>query len=263
MEKIEDIKLGYYDDSCGTVTKVYNRTPNYVIYETNHTGNVATASAGIDIKCMSGLQPLLIQLDSILTSKRERRKFSGRKAYAYMECLSGQPEVGKQVLENLLIAIQKYRKLKTRLIYMLSAISFVVINTILCALINTTWIDSLNKYIVLLFTVASFGSLGGLISVLIKIPKLELDIEGTAFLHVLDGLSRIFLSMVSSIIIFVLIKSDFVFCVINELDNKNLFYAFAIISGFSETFIPGIIKSIEKDKSGERNTNQKPDSEAK
>lgn len=247
MEEITDFKKGY-NSLFGKVTNIYYRSNNFVIYETDKSGNIVHSTSDIDIKCTIELHPLLIQIDSLLTSRKERRKYASTVAVAYADCFRGIPESGKNLLQNLIPAIQKYKKLKSRLGYMLSALSFVVLNIILCTLINTVWLESLNKYLIILFTIGTFGSLGGLISILIKIPKLELDIEGTTFLQVLDGFSRIFLSMISSIIIFVLIKSNIFLGIINDINDNNVYYAFAIVSGFSETFIPDIIKSIEKDK---------------
>ena len=106
----------------------------------------------------------------------------------------------------------------------------------------------MNSYFILLFTIATFGSLGGFLSVSINVNKLDLDIDGGANIQILTGFSRIFISMISSLIIFVIIKSDLALGIINDVKNNNIFYALAVISGFSETFVPNIIKNIESEK---------------
>ncbi len=244
----KDLKIGT-QSVLGKITRIYSTSSKVVLFETNKQGNISyEADADVDLSCLNSIRALDIEIQSILTTTSERRKFAPHRAIAHRDCFNGNTESGVKVLENLLITVKNYRKLKSRLCYMLSAILFVVINITLCALANTVWLESLNKYIVLLYTISTFGSLGGLISILSKIPKLELDINGSNFLQVVDGFSRIFLSMVSSVIIFVLIKSDIVLGALNDIPNNDIFYAFAIISGFSEKFIPDIIKSIEKKK---------------
>jgi hypothetical protein len=248
--KIEDLKKGTIVNN-GKITKIYYSSGvDIILYETDKSGNVTYRINGSKINAsnLNCLKPLIIKVDSLLTTKKDKRKYAQTKANAIADCLQGYQESGIETIEKLLINIKKYKLLKARLTYMLSTIAFVILNLILTALINTIWKEQLPKHLVLLFTVATFGSMGGLISVLTKIPKLDLDIEGSSFLQAADGFSRIFLSMISSIIIYTLIKSNIILGAFNEISNLNIIYAFSIISGFSEKFIPDIIKSIETKK---------------
>jgi hypothetical protein len=50
--------------------------------------------------------------------------------------------------------------------------------------------------------------------------------------------------MISSLIVFALIKSNVVFGFISDLGNKYIYYSMASLSGFSEYFIPNMLTSL-------------------
>ena len=245
----EDYKIGR-EVPNGKISNIFFMSEDFILFEINKNGavNYEVKSDKIDLSTLNCLNPCMIKINSLTTNKKERRKYAGNKANAMSDCFQGQSDSGLEILENLLISIKKYKTLKSRLTYMISSIIFVLINLTITALINTVYKEQLSTYLVFLFTIATFGSMGGLISVLTKIPSLDLDLEGGYFLQAIDGFSRIFLSMISSVIIYTLIKSNIILGAFNEISNDNILYAFSIISGFSEKFIPDMIKSIEKKK---------------
>lgn len=231
----------------GKITRIYKFNDDYILYETNKQGDICYETADdLDAKCIKSIRSHVIKVQSILTTRKERRRFSTKISMAYADCFDGEADRGKKMLENLYETIKSYRKLKSKISYMASSLSFTVFNILICTLVNTIWYHSMNHHLSLLITIATFGSLGGLISIISKIPNMKLDIKGSNFLQIMDSFSRVFLSMISSVIIFAFIKSDLVLGALNNLDNNNVFYAFAVVSGFSEKFIPNIIKGIEK-----------------
>ncbi len=231
----------------GKITRIYKFTDNYILYETDRQGDICYEVAdGIDTKCIKPIRSLVIKIQSILTTRKERRRFSTKISMAYTDCFDDEADRGKKLLENLYETIKNYRKLKSKICYMVCSLLLVIFNILICTLVNTIWYHSINHHLSLLITIATFGSLGGFISIVSKIPDMQLDIEGSNFLQVMDSFSRVFLSMISSLIIFVFIKTDLILGTLNDLDNNNVFYAFAVVSGFSEKFIPNIIKGIDK-----------------
>lgn len=53
--------------------------------------------------------------------------------------------------------------------------------------------------------------------------------------------------MISSLIVYSIIKSDLILGIFNEGKNDYIFFAFGALSGFSESFVPNILKKIEKE----------------
>ncbi len=131
--------------------------------------------------------------------------------------------------------------------YIASAMIFVVFNAVIVFLISDIFKSYISSNAILLFKIATCGSFGGFLSVSLNINKLNLDFDGSPAIQFFTGFSRIFISMISAIIMYYLIKSDIVLGLINYINNNNVFYALGIVSGFSETFVPNIIKSVEKD----------------
>ncbi|HSC38559.1 MAG TPA: hypothetical protein VLD19_11820, partial [Chitinophagaceae bacterium] len=68
-------------------------------------------------------------------------------------------------------------------------------------------------------------------------------------LQLLSSLSRIFISMLSGIIVYALIQSDFLLGFLKKEGNNQIiyiYYVLAVVSGFSETFIPDVLGGVEK-----------------
>lgn len=246
VNEIDKFKKGQIV-SLGKITKIYTRSSKFVIYETNDSGNVAYyLNDDTKTEHISELKPLIIEIDSLTQTIREKKKYAQRKSAALVECFYDRPEAAKKVLKSLIVGIKEDRTLKSRLIYVVSALIFVILNLFIALIINTSLKSKLHEQFILFFTIATFGSLGGLISILIKNVKLNLDIQGNKTIQIIDSCSRIFLSMISSIIIYVFIKSNIILGIVNDLNNIYVIYSFAIIAGFSETFIPELINKTEE-----------------
>ena len=239
--KIDNYILGA-KVSHGEITKIYTSSPEFAIYETNNSGNVAYYLAD-DSKTLniSDLKPLIIEIDSLTETIEEKKKYAQRKSAALVECFFDRPESGKKVLESLISRIKKDRRFKSKLTYLTTAISFVIVNILIAILINMVIKDELHPMFVYFFTLATFGSFGGLISIMFKNVKVDMDIKGSRKIQILDSCSRIFIAMISSLVIFVFIKANIILGILNDLNNPYVIYAFAVIAGFSEKFIPDVI----------------------
>jgi hypothetical protein len=247
MNNLEDFIKGA-DVPNGKITNIYFINKNYRIYETDNLGNTMfITNDEINLNLTKNFKPLSIEFDSLLTSTNDRKKFALKKAMALADYFNGDIESGTKIMSDLIISIKRYKKLKSKLTYLLSAITFVIINMTIALLINTIWKENIDNNVIKLFTIMTFGSLGGSISIFNKISNFELDIDASFSLQVVEAVSRIFLSMISSLIIYIFISSDLILGIFNNFENPYILYTFSIISGFSENFIPSLIMKVKKE----------------
>ena len=67
------------------------------------------------------------------------------------------------------------------------------------------------------------------------------------WLYVLYGLERVSISIFGAVIVFLAIKNNLVFGMVNEFPNPLMgFTLFSIVAGFSETLIPSLLINLGK-----------------
>jgi hypothetical protein len=54
--------------------------------------------------------------------------------------------------------------------------------------------------------------------------------------------------MASSLILYVIIKSNFALGFVEKLDSNYAIYSFSCVAGFSEYFVPNILKKLDSQK---------------
>lgn len=252
VDKSEREKLDYSTLKKGQtfmghkIIDIYYANENFILYKSpdgirydNKESNTETL-----------LSPIKNQIAKVRNAQVKSygdKKIEDRIASAIVECYSGNVESALNILDKTYDEIISHRKVAARLYYIGSSIVFVIINALISICLNLFISEDNQVLCVYLFTIATFGSLGGFLSMSLNFKSLDFDIDGGAKVQVLTAFSRIFISMVSSLIIYAIIKSDIALGFINDTDNKYIFYTLAAVSGFSEKFVPNIIKSIEKE----------------
>ena len=80
-----------------------------------------------------------------------------------------------------------------------------------------------------------------------KIESLDFDKYSDRKLLCFLSASRILLSMISAIIALILIKSNLVLGLVDNVDGAYPYYCIAVLAGFSENYIPDLLKKINND----------------
>lgn len=102
---------------------------------------------------------------------------------------------------------------------------------------NTTAIE----YVKVMF----FGSLGGVFSVATSYASLEIDLDAPNFMNVLVGISRIVISVLGAIFMYLAIKSGIVLNSDAMKTSTPYFtYLFVMLAGFSEKLVPNIMHNL-------------------
>lgn len=97
------------------------------------------------------------------------------------------------------------------------------------------------------------GVLGSLISIIPRNDKISTDFLAPVSNFVLQGLTRLFMGCLSGVTIVIIIKSKFITGI--QFDNIYAICICAIVSGFSERFIPDILEKNSKNLSKNTNIN--------
>lgn len=91
-----------------------------------------------------------------------------------------------------------------------------------------------------------YGAFGAFFSIIIRTRELKFDYSAGKKIHIYESILRILTGVLGAFFVMVLIKSNMIIGLGNKLDASWwALIVFAIISGFSERFVPNIIKQFE------------------
>lgn len=179
-------------------------------------------------------------IESLKISGKAREVFDYQRAIAMNTFLLGKKENGRNILMNLKEKLEK-RKILCKKLWYIGIFLSVTIIMILGTLFIKNW-----EYIKL-FKIATFGSIGGFISLNMRLEEMKFEISESTLSYILVSLYKVIFSMLASIVVYFLIESDLIFGIIKSESSNQLYflYVIATISGFSESLLPNIFKEIE------------------
>ena len=151
----------------------------------------------------------------------------------------------KNILDSIVNAIRKNKELDLKYSYLSTCILLVLLNISITVFLGFDF--KVTEDIKHLYFLCTFGSIGGIISISLKIDKLKYNYYSGKWLYVVNAFFRIFIAMLSAIVIYFAVKSSIVFGFLNHKETiDSSLYILAVISGFSEYFIPNTLQLIEK-----------------
>ena len=154
---------------------------------------------------------------------------------------------GNREFEKLINEIQKEysRTIRNRLFYLAPAISASLFLGYMLYIKYQIWFKEQPQYWIILCIL--FGSaIGGTVSLIFRINKHNFEEHLSWMYYVIIGLERTILAIFAGIIAYVGIKSGILF---GNIENKSYWtiVAIAILAGFSEALIPGLLSKISND----------------
>lgn len=198
------------------------------------------------ISNINKINDLLIDIgDTNLT-----KKHSNFIATSMMKCLNKNDncdDINKQ-LEIKSQNIINQRQVKGQLEYAVVCVKFVITNIIVSIILNILEIELIkyvHKEIITLFYVATFGSIGGFISVARELKNLNLNFEGIPKIYKINACLRIFIAMSAGVISYLLVKSKTIVGFLDEETINYTIFLFAVIAGWSEHFVPDMLEKVE------------------
>lgn len=266
VEEIESIKPGYSietADGTRTVAYIYNKTPNYVIFEIKETGVITYKTAANFPDNTHSIALKLDKVETYLDSDRKLwNKYRNTMADVYFLCLSEDKEtkLAEQLLDSIMpeleLHIFGYSKIYYLIPCLITVTFFVLLSLAFSSynhLVKVKTFDShyINVQVLLVLHIVTFGGIGGLFSIAVNIDKHQEKISSRVKwgAHSFAGVFRILIAMLSGLILYVILQSNLITLgfqknACSEYENF-VYYAFAILAGFSQNFVPNLMRKVE------------------
>lgn len=247
-ENKEKKQLGVMDYKVGMsiygvkIKKIYfaNKTNAFIIIKSEKDNNIHVFGGDLS-KIENMIAECKYLVESLRVAGKDREMFDYQRAIAINTFLLGQEENSKKILENLIENLKKRKILYKKLWY----IGIFFLATIIMMGCSLAYKDTeYGKYL----KIAMFGSIGGFISLNIRLKKIKFDISDSTISYIVVSLYKVMFSMLTSIIVYFLIEGDFILGIAkNETSNQMYFlYIVSTLAGFSESLLPNIFKGIEE-----------------
>lgn len=245
MEKFGDWKVGQKRHD-GVVSRIFqSRSDKFIIYELDNSGRVIFDSKEDIGLSFSNIQVDWIETLNLLHSKRLNERYIHKIAGVLSLCLQGKAEVAKERLLIIKKSIETRKTTVGRIEYLVGATIFAILLIGSILTITKFYLFDDSEYFIMC-KVAIFGILGGILSVSVGLKSIRVEVENTMTLfYGVVGSTRVVVSAISSVAVYVLIKSQLVLGVIQE-SNDFVFYGIGLISGFSESYVPNLLRKVEK-----------------
>lgn len=264
MDSLDKLVIGATDVNGNHIKRIFSRGDSYVIYEIET--DISSDSLRVminpdnDPKFVSHetnyeeIKKEVNEIKAVLFKGKRENALKHLIAPAISKGIKGDTSGAKAMLNELKTRIENeyLDSFKKKIYYSASSLLVVLILTALSYWTYCDWISwgTTDKSLTKLFLYsATAGSLGGYISLALKLRKIDID-SGLPISNVLFyGIERMIISVFNGILIVIIIRSDLLLSVINQSDNPQWGYlTFSIIAGFSENYIPDVLNKLEKDK---------------
>jgi len=243
------LKLG---DTCNgdTIGNIFYVNSDFIVF-TPKDEPYTIAFYAVNDACEGPLKKVrkdIVKLISLLKLNNDFESRIGYLAAIYAVVMGGDPDGAQEMIQALYRQSSLGERTRTsgKVSYLLFCLILTIISIIACLIIKYRVTGVIYAPMVMFILVATFGSIGGYISIAIKVSTTYYNFDKDLWLQILSACSRIFISMFSAVAIYAIIQSKLALGVFAEIHNNYLYYAFAILSGFSETFIPDVFNVLEK-----------------
>lgn len=234
---ISRLVTGSKDDEGETITLVYRITDDFAVYIT-HNG----------VKHLSR-RPLAGRFASITETASDLNHYRGQfpfvdiaVAQAKASCLEGGTKEAQEVLvhahQRVLQLLTGAGRLRYVLVCMLSSAFVVTVVSILSHI-------ALPQEHVFMAWMVGCGSVGAFLSVSLNLKSLEIDPVAPRLMTTVSAVSRIVIGMIGAVFVLLVIKGNLVLGLLADLNNPQALLAIGILAGFSETFVPNVLRRVE------------------
>ncbi|MGV1061963.1 hypothetical protein ACQR2W_00055 [Clostridium perfringens] len=186
------------------------------------------------------LASIVNKIDNLPLSIDERRRYQKDIINIYQIGLLSDEELAKKYAYELKNDIERNLIIrKKQVLFLPVIIAQIIIIIISIVLYKINFFKEINLPII-------FGSVGGILSIIFYNNKLEIDYYVADKLLYFEAFKLVILPNIMSIIGCLAIKSEFILGnKFNSQDNQYLSFLIYIICGYSQTFIPNILKNFE------------------
>ncbi|WP_242462780.1 hypothetical protein [Pantoea agglomerans] len=258
--RMSSFKPGALDLAGNKIEKIYSVGDEYFIYEASNLPPHESMLVFIDTieefdkTLISRYHSAKEHFDEFISSFHKYNCssiYKKRAATVLSAILQGITTADESSFKKIINDIEKEYKDTTtgRSLYQVGAISLSILLIFLALLTyvtrDSTFIKE-NHFIPLVLYAASFASMGGFISVSLKIKTLHTERELSKKTYFFHGAERILFSIIAGVLVFFMFKGNLIFGFLNSGDSYSFsIYIVCALSGFSETLIPNTLRNLE------------------
>lgn len=226
------------------IDKIYfqNRDKKYIIFKSQGVIKVKGS------QFLSGIEEFISEIKFLtddLKEGREKEKIFHQMAIAYNAYLSEEKDRSRQILENIIINLKSKQIVHKKICYIGVFLGFVLLMS--CISLFLALFLKNYQHLKEIFYVGAFGSIGGFISLNLKLNKVEFDISESYWSYIFISIYKSIYSILAGIICYFLIKSNLFLGAINNSSPESRYFIYSIsaLAGFSETLLPNILNKLE------------------
>lgn len=254
-ESIKALKVGAKDSAGNTVFQLLASGNEYAIYEIDDADINNRLRVYIDGHTDESEQKLLdrfvkvkqkyIEAKGLLYRSANFGMMKNRVAHALASSLSSDDVDGNQEFQKLIDTINEENKRSTtsRIYYSLPAFAGTIVVAVIAVWLMEWRHTNGPGWQILCVVLGSF--LGGALSIFFRLKKYRFEENQSSCYYLILGMERLFLACVAGAVAYVAIKSDVIFQKVDWTNYWGLILI-AVVAGFSETFIPGVLEKISK-----------------
>lgn len=252
-DSIKAVVIGENDSSNNKIVFVLATSNEFAIYEIDHPdinsrirvlvdGHTNESEEKIRSR-FNKVKQRYIEAKGLLAKSPNPGMMKHRIAHTLSTCLHTDEVDGNKEFQELINTIEKEHEslVINRAMYLLPA--FISSACAFLIVVGLLWADLYKTHAWTIFTSVLAASLGGGLSILTNAKSANFEEFRAKGHYVLLGLERIFLALMAGAIAFVAVKSG---VVLPEFTQTGYWAVMAVlvVSGFSESFIPGILGKI-------------------
>jgi hypothetical protein len=242
--------VGSKDLHGSEILQVYITASDYVIYKTETGISVYTYEDNLPDddkiywKRMVQIGPEIGEIKSLQPAKKGFESIDRELVRGMYQALEGKIELARSLMETAKNRLIRLRCLRGRLEYLISSFVFTLFPLFFLLLFYFINFFQQKTFFITIASVASCGAIGGFLSVSLNVWKLEIDLDAGSALNFAAGGSRILIALMAAIFVYFAIKSELILGTMGK--SEYGVYVACIISGFSESFIPNIIRKMSE-----------------
>ena len=260
-ERMLEYKVGALDNSGNTISRIYSRGDDFLIYEIADQKESESFRVLVDtqleedpngyVRQYEKIKPELGEFRSILYKGVYDKSIKHRAAAAVSTAIRGDIDTARQIFQKINKQVhEEYESISSgRMRYVGAAFFlvciFILISFILYVCRAGSWILHIPLVKNFLYA-ATFSSVGGFVSICMNLREIEFERALSSWKYSIYGAQRILLAAFFGVIAYLLIASDVLLSFLTKSPNSYLaIMAICIISGFSEKLIPNALRRLE------------------
>lgn len=249
-------KVGDSDGQGRRIDMIFSHFEQYTIYEANKTLQVEGDTTRLD--ACPQLNLLLNKAIALSRGhQRRKRQVFYQLSTAIDQCMAGHPGDAVKTMHGLIDALSRRAVSVSRLYYLSSAVSATVLLWLAVIVIN---VFLPGADVMVWSIVVALGGTGALFSVMLNQRNISVDLDDSAMVHWAGGASRVAIGMIAGGICHLAIKAKIALTFVIDAPEYYGVYFFCFVAGFSETFVPNLLRSQESENAAKGESRAKSES---